>query len=310
MRRALFLADRALRAALALRRRARRGVQPRRAGRARDRRRAAQPRAGAELRRLLLRAARARAGARAPRVRARRPRAGRPDGAAGPRAKRPTLNARAAERLSPHERCAGALRPASASCRAPTAPTATPMASKTSADACPSERRRRRRLPRRRWLPRSRQRSRRASPTALERCPNQPEDKDGFHDDDGCPDRRQRRRRRRRRGRSLPAARAASATSEGCPRDEYEAVEITPTALRIARAGAVRSRYGGHSFSVVSAARQRSSTVLQRPSRDQSRDPRPHRQRGRRSAQYEAIAAARRSACGATSWSMASMPRA
>ena len=37
-----------------------------------------------------------------------------------------------------------------------------------------------------------------------DRCPTDPEDKDDFEDDDGCPDRRQRSRRHTRHGRSLP----------------------------------------------------------------------------------------------------------
>ena len=48
-------------------------------------------------------------------------------------------------------------------------------------------------------------------PASSDRCPDEAEDKDGFQDDDGCPDLRQRRRRRRRRDR--PAARASPRTA-------------------------------------------------------------------------------------------------
>ena len=43
-----------------------------------------------------------------------------------------------------------------------------------------------------------------ASPTRKDKCPNEPEDKDGFQDDDGCPDDGQRRRRHPRREGQVP----------------------------------------------------------------------------------------------------------
>ena len=60
-------------------------------------------------------------------------------------------------------------------------------------------------------------RLRQASSTRADKCPNEPEDKDGFQDDDGCPDldndKRRRPRRRRTSARTTPRTRTASRTT-------------------------------------------------------------------------------------------------
>ena len=57
-----------------------------------------------------------------------------------------------------------------------------------------------------------------ASRTTADKCPNEPEDKDGFQDDDGCPDPRQ--RRRRHPGRAATSARCEPEDKDGFQDDD------------------------------------------------------------------------------------------
>jgi OOP family OmpA-OmpF porin len=142
------------------------------------------------------------------------------------------LNARAAERLSPRERCAGptpsttvseiphteepdadldGVEDKSDSCPR----NAEDVDGYLDADGCPDA-----------------DNDQDGQVDSLDGCPNQPEDKDGHQDGDGCPD-----------GDNdgdgvddaldrCPRERGA-ASSEGCPRLKYKGVEVTAKALRI-----------------------------------------------------------------------------
>jgi OOP family OmpA-OmpF porin len=69
-------------------------------------------------------------------------------------------------------------------------------------------------------------------PDALDHCPNQPEDLDGHEDSDGCPD-------PDNDGDGVPDAldrcplEVGTAASQGCSRLRYKGVEVTPSALRL-----------------------------------------------------------------------------
>jgi OmpA-OmpF porin, OOP family len=144
------------------------------------------------------------------------------------------LNARAAERLSPRERCAGqspgplgteipgtgdsdddldGIEDGGDACRNE----AEDVDGYLDADGCPDP-----------------DNDQDAYADPRDRCPNQPEDKDGHQDTDGCPD-------ADNDGDGVddtldrcPRERGL-ASSEGCPRLNYEGVEVAPQALRITR---------------------------------------------------------------------------
>ena len=143
-----------------------------------------------------------------------------------------SLNARAAERLSPQERCAGASTGVSELPRTD-GPDQDADGVEDGADACPDQAEDQDGYLDVDGCPEA-DNDQDGLPDSLEVCPNQPEDRDGFHDDDGCPD-------PDNDGDGVddavdrcPQARGAQA-AEGCPRESYESVEIAKGALRIAQ---------------------------------------------------------------------------
>jgi outer membrane protein OmpA-like peptidoglycan-associated protein len=141
------------------------------------------------------------------------------------------LNARAAERLSPRERCAGST-PAPAITEIPrtegpdddldgvedandTCPAeAEDVDGYLDADGCPDT-----------------DNDQDGHADSLDRCPNQPEDKDGSADNDGCPDLDSDADGVDDALDRCPRERGVAA-SEGCPRLKYKALDVTPKALR------------------------------------------------------------------------------
>ena len=156
--------------------------------------------------------------------------------------------------------------------------------------------RRSRRLPRRRRLPRPRQRLRRHPRRGRQAAPNQPEDMDGWQDEDGCPDPDNDSdlgpRPRRRAPRTSPGR--PGETGRGCPKKNQRVV-VTANEIRITEQ---------IKFSPSTRRRDRREEVVLDPRRGGAgaprqpadRDPGPgaHRQRRRRRLQLEALAVARR----------------
>jgi OmpA-OmpF porin, OOP family len=143
------------------------------------------------------------------------------------------LNARAAARLSPKERCAGALPPAGEPLiRRTDGPDADQDGVPDDVDACPND-------------PEDidgyldadgcpdPDNDQDGIPDILDLCPNQPEDFDGFKDGDGCPD-------PDNDGDGIDDAldrcpmEPGVASNDGCPRVKYKGVEVASKALRIA----------------------------------------------------------------------------
>jgi OmpA-OmpF porin, OOP family len=141
------------------------------------------------------------------------------------------LNARAAERLSPQARCAAAS-PGVSELPRTDGPDRDADGVEDSADACPDQAEDGDGYLDADGCPEL-DNDQDGRPDSLESCPNQAEDIDGFRDEDGCPD-------LDNDGDGVDDAidrcpqRRGSAESEGCPREHYDNVEITKTALRIA----------------------------------------------------------------------------
>ena len=140
------------------------------------------------------------------------------------------LNARAAERLSPRDRCAGSSTGTSEIPHTE-GPDADLDGVGDATDACPSEAEDSDGYLDADGCP-DPDNDQDGQPDAVDRCPNQPEDLDGYLDGDGCPD-------PDNDGDGVddgldrcPRERGA-ASSEGCPQLKYKGVEVTPKALRI-----------------------------------------------------------------------------
>ena len=154
---------------------------------------------------------------------------GDPDGAAS-HVSEASLNARAAERLSPQERCAGASTGVSELPRTD-GPDRDADGVEDDADACPDQAEDQDGYLDVDGCPEA-DNDQDGLADSLEGCPNQPEDKDGFHDDDGCPDPDNDGDRVDDALDRCPQARGTTAT-EGCPSESYAGVELTKTELRV-----------------------------------------------------------------------------
>ena len=114
-------------------------------------------------------------------------------------------------------------------------------------------------------------------PDSVDGCPEEAEDKDGFQDEDGCPDRRQRRRRHRRRRRSvrrrargqgrlqgrrrLPRATTTTATRSPTPPTSAPTRPRTSTASRTRTAAPTRT-----TTATASPTRSDAARTMPRPS--------------------------------------------
>jgi OmpA-OmpF porin, OOP family len=142
------------------------------------------------------------------------------------------LNARAAERLSPRERCAGpSPRPAVAEIPRTEGPDADLDGVEDEDDACPKDAEDVDGYLDADGCPDA-DNDQDGQADSLDRCPNQPEDEDGHQDTDGCPD-------ADNDGDGVDDAldrcprERGVASSEGCPRLKYKGVEVTAKDLRV-----------------------------------------------------------------------------
>jgi OOP family OmpA-OmpF porin len=144
--------------------------------------------------------------------------------------KEASLNARAAERLSPTARCAA---PGTAVIEIPhtDGPDGDRDGVADAADACPTQAEDQDGYQDADGCPEA-DNDQDGVIDALDRCPNQPEDADGYQDSDGCPE-----LDNDQDGFADAADRCplepAPSPGDGCPRRQYEGIELTPQALRI-----------------------------------------------------------------------------
>jgi OOP family OmpA-OmpF porin len=148
--------------------------------------------------------------------------------------KEASLNARAAERLSPADRCAA---PGNVAAVVEAAPAEGPDADGDgivdSADACPRDAEDRDGYQDTDGCPET-DNDQDGVIDALDRCPNQAEDADGYQDSDGCPEADNDQDSVADALDHCPLEPGAAANA-GCPRLEYKDVELTPHELRIAQ---------------------------------------------------------------------------
>ena len=246
------------------------GAAPSRADRRPHRRRGQ----GREERREALRAARARNGAVAPALRRDRARPGRDLERRAPPAHR---RAERPRRPRPEPRGRGAsttpsCRPSRSSRKTRTRTATASPTRRTSASSSP----RTSTATRTTTAARIRTTTTTASPTSLDKCPNQPEDFDGFQDEDGCPDPDNDKRHGPRRGRLLsrtpraspaghaPAARASSSS----PRSEIRITQQIHFEFN-------KAKIRPESFPILDAI----VDVLKDQHEDLARGPGAHRQR-------------------------------
>jgi OOP family OmpA-OmpF porin len=145
--------------------------------------------------------------------------------------KEASLNARAAERLSPSSRCAAAGSTVVVEAPRTDGPDADNDGVADAADACPRE-------------PEDQDGHQDADGCpegdndqdgvidALDQCANQPEDRDDYQDSDGCPEPDNDQDSVADADDRCPLEPGTEANS-GCPRIEYANIELTPTALRL-----------------------------------------------------------------------------
>jgi outer membrane protein OmpA-like peptidoglycan-associated protein len=144
-----------------------------------------------------------------------------------------SLNARAAERLSPASRCAGATSTVVVEAPRADGPDADSDGVADDTDACPRQAEDQDGYQDADGCPDA-DNDQDGVIDALDRCPNQPEDADEYQDSDGCPEADNDQDGVADADDRCPIE-PGTAANRGCPRLEYTDIELTPTALRIKR---------------------------------------------------------------------------